>query len=236
MAEKKLFQNGRTKNIYESDKEDQLIIEFTDTETDFDGEAKAKFKDKGRYKNAISQALMEYLQGYNIPTHFKGRVNETMMRVSKLDMIPISVIVRNVAAGNLCRRFKLKKGLMLQYPVIEYYLRKEELKNPMVLESHAYAFGYATPDEMKHISRLSLKINAVLKSYLERRKLKLIDFKLEFGRLNKQVCLGDEMTPDTFRLWGINDNDLNEKQFSFENGKAQAAYKEIHERLIGKNE
>lgn len=233
MAEKVVLQDGKTKRIYETNKADQVILEFKDAESEFDGELKAKFKNKSVLKNNISEAIYEYLQGYNIPTHYKKRISEREMQVSKLEMIPIIVLVRNVAAGSLSKRFKVPKGNLLKYPVIEYYLKVNKLNNPMILESHAYAFEYATPDEMKHISRLALKVNAVMKAFFERRKLKLVDYQLEFGRTSKQILLGDEITPDTCRIWNIEDDDsLTQNHFSFENGRAQAAYKEIYERLI----
>lgn len=233
LAEKKLIKDGKTKRLFSAEREDQLIIEFKDVESVFDGDKKAKFKNKGALRNNISKAIFEYLGSYNIPTHFSEKVSDKEMRVRKLNMIPLIVIIRNVAAGSLCERFKVEEGAELKYPIIEYYLKNEELNNPLILESHAYAFGYATPDEMKHISRLASKINAVLKSYLERRKLKLIDYKLEFGRYQNQIYLGNEITPDTSRLWDmLEDDKLDKEHFSFENNKAEKSYQEISQRLI----
>jgi len=225
--------DGKTKCIYSTDREDQVILEFKDSEAQFDGEKKAKFKNKGLLRSAISHTLFEYLESYNIPTHYNSKINGNQMRARNLKMIPLNVVIRNVAAGSLCKRFNIKKGTSLQYPVIEYYLKDETLNYPLIHESHAYAFGLATPDEMKHVSRLSSKINAVLKSFLDRRKLKLVDYNLEFGRYRNYICLGDEITPDTARIWEIENDSLNEKYFSFDNNKAQQSYSEIHDRIVG---
>lgn len=233
MTDKKIYIDGKTKRIYNTEREDQVILEFNDAEAQFDGEKKAKFKNKGELRSAISHVLFEYLEGYNIPTHYKSNINGNQMRVRKLKMIPLNVVIRNVAAGSLCERFNIEKGTSLKYPVSEYYLKDEALNYPLILESHAYAFGYATPDEMKHISRLSSKINAVLKSYMDRRRLKLVDYKLEFGRYKNYICLGDEITPDTSRIWEIENGSLNEKHFAFDNKKAEQSYKEIRDRIVG---
>ncbi len=232
MAENKIMLDGTTKRIFTADKKDQLIIQFKDAETAYDGEKKSRFKNKGVLKNNIAVHLFEYLCGYNIPTHFIARSSNDRMRVKKLNMIPITVFVRNISAGTLVKRFRVKEGTVLKYPILEYYLRDEKLNNPMVLESHAYSFGYATPEEMKQISRMSSKVNAVLKSFLERRSLKLGDFKLEFGRMHRQIYVSDEITPDTARLWDISNSGAHE-QFSFEGNTAEKSYKEIYQRIIG---
>ena len=235
MAEKKLLLKGKTKRFYLSDREDQLILQFNDETTSFDGEVKSKFKNKSAYKNDISEAIFEYLHSYNIPTHFYKKHAANELQVKKLDMIPIKIIIRNIAAGTLCKRFKVEEGLLLKYPVIEYYLKTQNSEPILIHESHAYAFDYASPDEMKHISRLALKINAVLKSFFERRSLKLVDYQLEFGRYQNQIYLGDEITPDTSRIWPIETSDRkSKKKYSFKNGAAEESYKEIHSRLVRK--
>lgn len=233
MAEKILLNEGNSKFIHSIDDEDQVIIEFKDDESFFDGERKAKFKKKGILRNTISEVIYEYLHGYNIPTHFIEKISDSEMIVKKLEMIPISIHIRNIAAGSLCDRFNIDSGTVLNYPVIEYYLKDHDLKNPLILESHAYAFGYATPEEMKHISRLALKVNAVLKSFFDRRNLKLVDYCLEFGRTKRHIYLGDEISPDNARLWNVNDDVVDSHYFNFDNGKAKKSYTEIYHRLVG---
>ena len=236
MAEKKLLLKGKTKLFYLSDRDDHLIMKFNDETTSFDGEVKSKFKDKSAYKSDICEAIFEYLHSYNIPTHFYKKRAGNELQVKKLEMIPIEIIIRNIAAGSLCKRFKVKEGLLLKFPIIEYYLKSDKDKPLLIHESHAYAFDYATPEEMKHISRLALKINAVLKSFFERRNLKLVDYQLEFGRQQNQIYLGDEITPDTARIWPVDEENgkHSTKRYRFENGAAKASYKEIHDRLVRK--
>jgi len=235
LAVKTVIFDGSSKKILKCDREDQIVLDFLDGESVFDNEKKAKFTKKGVLRKSITEAVYSFLNSYNIPNHFIRVENETGLRVKKLEMIPLAVVIRNVASGNLCRRFNLKEGIALKYPVIEYYLKDEELNNPFIAESHAYAFEYAAPEEMKHIARLASKVNAVLKSFLERRNLKLISYKLEFGRWLNQIYLGDEISPDTSSLWHIDDDSsLDKKYFNFENSKANEAYNEIYQRILGK--
>jgi phosphoribosylaminoimidazole-succinocarboxamide synthase len=232
LAETRLLFKGKHKHLFTAEKEDQIIMKFVDSESNFDGDPKAKFKNKAVLRSGISDAIFAYLDGYNIPTHMAKRISETEISVKKLQMLPIVVVIRNIIAGSLAKRFNKEKGIMLKYPVLEYYLNDENLGHQLITESHAYAFDYATPEEMKHIARLSLKVNAVLKAFLERRNLKLIDYKLEFGRYRKQICLGDEITPDTCRIWAVKDGKIDAKYFAFNDGKAKKAYQEIFDRLV----
>lgn len=234
MADKQLIYEGHFKKLLKAENERQVILEFKDAEAHHEDEKIARFKTKGQAKLSIVEAIFEYLEGYNIPTHWEKRKSENQALVKNLKMMPIRVLVRNVAAGKLCERFKLEPGTPLKYPVIEYYLKNEELGNPAIVDSHAYAFGYATPEEMKHLSRLSSKVNAVLKAYLERRKLKLVDYELAFGRQHNKIYLADEISPDKARLWHIDDSgEAQPKYFSFSNSKSEASFKEILNRLTG---
>ncbi len=236
VVKKALFHEGKCKKLYKTDNDREIILEFTDNEAEFDGEKRLSFEDKGHLKNKISRTLFEYLDGYNIPTHFQEQAAPKALEVRKLEMIPILVHVRNLAAGNLCKKFKIKQGQPLKYPVIEYYLKDNRLKDPMILESHAYAFGYADPEEMKHIARMASKINAVLKSFMERRQLVLVDFQLQFGRYQNQVMLGDEITPDTCRIWKMEENNGNKPQIlDYSNHNGRELYHEIFERIAGKS-
>lgn len=233
MTQMQLIQNGSTKKVFSTEKDNQVVLEFVDSETRFDGDKLAKFAKKGEIRTALSKLIFEYLESYNIPTHWESSVDENRIKVKKLDMLPIKVMIRNIAAGSLCERFQIEKGTPLQYPVLEYYLKNTGLQNPIISESHAYAFGHATPEEMKHISRLSSKVNAVLKAYMERRKLKLVDYELEFGRYQNQIYLGDEITPDNARFWSINEKGgVVPNEFRFSNSKAEESYREILKRMV----
>ena len=235
LAGRKLLHQGTTKKLFETDSEEEIILQFSDKEFEFDGERKAGFKGKGKLRSLMTSLIYEYLGSYNIPTHFIKKGDDAEIRVKKLKMIPLRVVVRNFAAGSLSDRFQLEEGTELKYPVIEYYLKDRKLNYPMISESHAYAFGYASPEEMKYIVRLASKINAVLKSYFDRRKMKLIDYQLEFGRYKNQLMLADEITADTCRLWQVKpDGSLDQNYFRYEGKKAKSSYEEIYNRLVGK--
>jgi phosphoribosylaminoimidazole-succinocarboxamide synthase len=222
------------KNVYQDKGSDNVILEFKDSDGRFDGETKAKFEDKGVYKGLVSGALFDYLSGYNIPTHLVSSNGGREFVAKKLEMIPLDIYVYNYAVGRLSKNFKLKSGTPLNYPVIEYYLKEGEMAGTLIAESHAYAFGYATPDEMKHISRLSTKINAVLKAFFERRKLKLINFKLEFGRHKNQLYLGDEFTPDVSRIWKIvDDGKVDKSYFKYDKNNSKNSYEELTRLITG---
>ncbi len=233
MTDRQIIYDGRTKQVLQADNNDVVILKFKDSEAQYEGEKRAKFKAKGAMRLTLSNVIFEYLNSYNIPTHWDTAINDTEARVKKLDMVPISVHIRNIAAGTICERFHLEPGTALKYPVLEYYLKNADLGHPMISESHAYAFGYATPEEMKHISRLSSKVNAVLKAYMDRRKLKLVDYRLEFGRSKGQIILGDEISPDNVRLWSVDaSGSFKPNHFNFENSKAAKSYKEIMTLLV----
>ncbi len=234
MQDKILIQKGKSKNVYQENGSDRIILEFKDNENRFDGEVKAKFPEKGNFKSLISGTVFEYLSGYNIPTHLIKTNGGREIIVKKLDMIPIDIYIYNYAIGRLKKKFNLKSGQLLKYPVIEYYLKEGDLAGTMISESHAYAFEYVSPDEMRHISRIAAKINAVLKTFFERRKLKLINFKLEFGRYQNQLYLGDEFTPDVSRIWKmLDDEKLDKSYYKFDKSNAQNSYEELTHLITG---
>ena len=234
MAGGTLLFEGSSKKVLQAETDNQVVLEFKDSKTQFDGEKRAEFKGKGAMRLSLTKIIFEYLESYNIPTHWGKILGENTVRVKKLDMLPIHVLIRNIAAGSLCERFNIKVGTPLKYPVLEYYLKDKSLGNPMISESHAYAFDRCSPDEMKHISRLSSKVNAVLKAFMERRKLKLVDYTLEFGRSQNQIFLADEISPDNARLWHIEeDGTLKQNYFRLTNNKAEESFREILHHLSG---
>lgn len=234
MAGGTLLFEGSTKKVLQAEAANQVVLEFKDSKTDFDGEKRSGFKGKGAVRLALTKVVFEYLESYNIPTHWGKVIGPDQVQVKKMDMLPIRVLIRNIAAGSLCERFNIKAGMPLKYPVLEYYLKDEALGDPMISESHAYAFDRCSPDEIKHISRLSSKVNAVLKAFIDRRKLKLVDYTLEFGRSQNKIYLADEITPDNARLWYIDEKGaLKQNHFHLTNSKAEASFREILERLTG---
>ncbi len=233
MKKAKLIYEGKAKKLYETDDPDRLIIEFKDEAASLDGRKKGVFKDKGIVNNKMSEYIFKYLESYHIPTHFEQTISDREMVVKRLEMIPIEVIVRNIATGSLCTKYGCKEGEDLRYPIIELYLKNDELNDPMMNEYHAAAFGLATPEEMQTIERYATKINALLKSFFIRRKVRLVDFKLEFGRFHGELMLGDEISPDTCRFWDLETGEeLDKDRFRKDLGKVEEAYKEMLRRVL----
>jgi phosphoribosylaminoimidazole-succinocarboxamide synthase len=234
VKKKKKYYEGKAKILYETDNEDLLIQEFKDDATAFDGAKKGKIKGKGVINNQISSHLFNYLESYHIPTHFVKVHSDNAMIVKNLQMIPIEVVMRNIATGSLVKRYGAKDGQELEHPVLEYYLKDDAKHDPLINEHHIVAFGHATADELKLIQRYAQKTNAVLKSFFYRRNLLLVDFKIEFGRSKLgKIVLGDEISPDTCRLW---DNETGEKldkdRFRQDLGKIEEAYEEVLKRVF----
>jgi phosphoribosylaminoimidazole-succinocarboxamide synthase len=235
LAERTLLYDGKIKRVFATDREDQAIQEFKDESVSLEGGKKSKVKNRAMMNNAISTALFEYLEGYNIPTHFIEKKSDKEMLVRRVDLIPVDVVVRNIAAGPFCERYKIEEGKILKYPMMEFFLKDENLKESLVSESYVYAMEFATPEEMRHISRLGFKINAVLKDYFERRKVKLVDFMIEFGRSQNQIYLADEIVPDSGRFWDDQHGgeDVDKDKFRLDKGNVEESYKEMYNRIIG---
>lgn len=233
MQKKELLYEGKAKKVFLTSDEDKLIQEFKDDATAFDGTKKSTIANKGEINNTISSFLFDYLENYHIPTHFLEKLSATEMLIRKLDIIPIEIVLRNVAAGSLCARYKVPEGQIMEYPILEYYLKNDELHDPLINEYHAYAFGYAKPDEMQAINRIASKVNAILKSFFDRRNLVLVDFKLEFGRKGSEIFLADEISPDTCRIWDKKTHKkLDKDRFRHDMGGVEKAYQELRDRIV----
>jgi phosphoribosylaminoimidazole-succinocarboxamide synthase len=229
---KELLYEGKAKKLFLTNEEGKLIQEFKDDASAFDGAKKGTISNKGQINNDISSFLFEYLENYHIPTHFLDRLSAKEMLVRKLEIIPIEVVLRNVAAGTLSARYKISEGTPMEYPILEYYLKNDELHDPMINEYHAYAFGYATPDETKAINRIASKVNAILRSFFDRRNLVLVDFMLEFGKKGSEIYLADEISPDTCRIWDKKTHKkLDKDRFRHDMGGVEKAYQELRDRI-----
>lgn len=232
MKKKKKILEGSSKKLYSTDEPEHIIQEFLDTVI-IGSESKSTVKGKGAINNQICGHLFEYLEGFHIPTHFVKSISNKEMLVKKLEMIPIEISVHNVATGAFSKRFDLKDGEKLELPIVEMFLKKPALDNPMINNGHVVAFGMATADEISLIERYSSKINAVLKSFFTRRGLRLVEFKLEFGRTKDKIVLGDEISPDTCRLW---DAETQEKQgidkINSGNTAAEKVYEDIFNQIF----
>ncbi len=231
---KKLFE-GRTKKIFETEDSDQWILEFKDDFFAYESVKNDKviIKGKGIINSQISSHLFEYLEGFHVPTHFIKSPNSREMLVRRLEMIPIEIIVRNIAIDSLCKRFGLTDGKIMEYPVTEYFLKGPEHQRQMINPSHAISFGYLKTDEWHMIERITTKINAILKSLFTRRGLNLADFKIEFGRFKNKILLADEISADTFRLIDEKSNEKLYRDWSESEAEtAVAVYEKIKKRIL----
>ena len=234
--EKKLIYEGKAKKIYEiSTRDDVYIQEFKDDATAFNGLKKDQIKEKGEINTEISTALFKYLGNNAIPTHFIETLSANEMLVKRVKIIKVEVVCRNIAAGSIVKRYGFKEGSELNPSIIEFYLKSDELGDPLFTESHIYALNLATESELKEIKELTFKINNLLKEYFSVRKIKLVDFKLEFGKdKNNNILLSDEISPDTCRLWDAESNKkLDKDRFRFDLGEVEESYKEIRNRIRG---
>lgn len=232
--EKTLLYEGKAKKIYSiAGKPDLYIQEFKDDATAFNGLKKDKISNKGIMNTEITTLIFNHLIANGIPTHFVEKISDNEMIVKKVDIIKVEVVCRNIAAGSLVKKFGFKEGCVLVNPIVEYYLKSDELGDPLFTEDHIFALGLADAEEMKFIKSLTLKINDLLKVYFSERKIKLVDFKLEFGKdVNGNIILADEISPDTCRFWDSETNEKMDKdRFRFDLGKVEDAYLEIKNRL-----
>ncbi|HII61167.1 phosphoribosylaminoimidazolesuccinocarboxamide synthase [Pyrococcus horikoshii] len=224
---------GKAKKMIPID-DDKLIMEFKDDATAFDGTKKARFKGKGWLNAQLSVIFFKLLEEHGIKTHFIGVAGGNRLIVEKLDMYPLEVVVRNVVAGSLKKRLPLPEGYELPEPIVELYYKNDELHDPMINYYHAKVLGISL-DEIKKIEEIALKVNEILKDYLAKKGIILVDFKLEFGKdKNGDIVLADEISPDTCRFWDAKTKrSLDKDVFRFDKGDLIEAYKEIYERITG---
>ena len=234
MEKKEALYEGKAKIIYATDKADELLVYYKDDATAGNGAKKGTIADKGIMNNKMTAFFFKLLEKQGIKTHYVSMPSEREMLVKKLDMIPLEVVMRNVAAGSLAERLGLEEGTVLSKPIVELYYKSDKLGDPMLNHYHIQAVGLATPEEVAKVEELGLKVNSILKDFLKEKKVDLIDFKLEFGRYNGEVVLGDEISPDNCRFW---DSDTHEKldkdRFRRDLGNVEGAYKEMLRRLTG---
>lgn len=220
---------GKAKILYTTEDPNLIIQYFKDDATAFNGVKKGTIVDKGVVNNHISSVIYQFLEKNGIPTHFVERVSEREQLTKKLDIIPIELVVRNVVAGSLAKRMGRPEGEALKSPILEFYYKDDDLGDPMINEYHIREFGLATDDEMAVLKERGFKINDLLVGYFKERGIRLVDYKLEFGRNNGQVLLGDEISPDGCRLWNIKTNEKMDKdRFRFDLGKVEETYQEVY--------
>lgn len=237
MFKRKVVYEGKAKIVYEGPEPGTLVQYFKDDATAFNAQKRAVIAGKGVLNNRISAHLMTRLEGIGIPTHFIRSLNMREQLVRQLEIIPIEVVIRNVAAGSLVKRLGIKEGTVLQNPIVEFYYKKDELGDPMVNEHHIVTLGWADPYELEEMVHMTWRINDYLNGLFAGIGLRLIDFKLEFGRLwgeygELYLFLADEISPDNCRLWDAQTGEKMDKdRFREDLGNLTEGYQQVAERL-----
>ncbi|HKQ94598.1 MAG TPA: phosphoribosylaminoimidazolesuccinocarboxamide synthase [Aestuariivirgaceae bacterium] len=227
---------GKAKILYEGPEPGTLVVHYKDDTTAFNNQKKEVIDGKGVLNNRISEMIFTRLNEIGVPTHFLKRINMREQLIRAVEIIPLEVVIRNVAAGSLAKRLGLEEGTALPRSIIEFYYKKDELGDPMVSEEHITAFGWATPQEIDDIMALAIRINDFLSGMFLGIGIRLVDFKLEFGRLYEgemmRIVLADEISPDSCRLWDIKTNDkLDKDRFRRDLGGLVEAYQDVARRL-----
>ncbi|PNY80732.1 phosphoribosylaminoimidazolesuccinocarboxamide synthase [Deinococcus koreensis] len=224
---------GKAKRVYATADPHEYIVEFKDDATAFNGVKKAQIGGKGQINNAITAHLFPQLEAAGIPTHFIEQLSSTEQRVRAVTIIPVEVIVRNVAAGSFSKRLGIEEGTPLNHPVVEYCYKSDALGDPLINSDTALSLGWATEGQLLRIRELALKVRAFLVPYFEQRGVRLIDFKLEFGTTpDGAVILADEISPDTCRFWDSQTNEkLDKDRFRRDLGGVEDAYAEMLRRV-----
>ncbi len=229
--EKELY-SGKAKTVYTTADPDRLILCFRDDTSAFDGEKTTQLARKGMVNNKTNAFIMQQLEKAGIPTHFERVLSSNESLVKRLDMIPLECVVRNITAGSICRRLGVEENIDLDPPTFEFFLKNDELHDPMVNEYHIRSFGWASDEEVATMKRLTFEVNDVLKQLFLDVGILLVDYKLEFGRHHGQVVLGDEFTADGCRLWdAATRKKLDKDRFRQGLGDVVEAYEEVAERL-----
>lgn len=234
---KKLEQlyEGKAKKVYATDDPDRYIVDYKDDATAFNGEKKGTILGKGVINNRVTNHLMRMLEKEGVPTHFVEEISDRETIVKKVTIVPLEVIIRNIAAGSFSKRFGVEEGTLLRQPSLEYSYKDDSLGDPLINDYHILSLGIATREELDTISGYAFKVNEVLKKYLLTLDIELVDFKLEFGKLpDGTIVLADEISPDTCRFWDVHTHEkLDKDRFRRNLGGEAEAYQEIMRRLMG---
>ncbi|UCZ53787.1 phosphoribosylaminoimidazolesuccinocarboxamide synthase [Bacillus shivajii] len=235
MEKRTMLYEGKAKRIYETSEENILFIEYKDDATAFNGEKKDVLTGKGVFNNEISSLLFSKLHSLGVQSHFVKRLSANEQLVKKVEIIPIEVVVRNIAAGSLLKRLGVERGQTFEKPIVEFYLKDDDLGDPLINIDHIHALKLATKEEVDKMRDVAIHVNDLLIDLFKEVDIQLVDFKLEFGRDTKgSVLLADEISPDTCRLWDIHTGESFDKDlFRFQLGSLQEGYETILQRLGG---
>ncbi len=232
MPEELLYE-GKAKKLFITEDPQILRVEYKDDATAFNGKKFDRLRDKGRLNNAITVFFFEHLETKDIPSHFVRKISETEQLVRRVKIIPLEVVVRNVAAGSLSKRIGWEEGKELPHPIVEFYYKDDDLGDPLLSEEHIRLLELASEAQIEELKKRGLAVNEALKSLMLSKGIRLIDFKLEFGLDQKgEILLADEISPDTCRFWDIESGKILDKdRFRRDLGGVTEAYREIHQRL-----
>jgi phosphoribosylaminoimidazole-succinocarboxamide synthase len=232
MKAESLIYKGKAKSMYLSDNPDHLLCVFRNDTSAFNGVKLAQLERKGMVNNYVNAFIMQALEKKGIPTHFVKLIDEETSLVKRLKMFPVECVVRNFAAGSICKRLGLEAGMELSPPTFEFFYKNDPLGDPMINDSHIITFGWANAEEIEKMKSLTFAVNDVLKALFEKAGMILVDYKLEFGLYQGKMVLGDEFTPDGCRIWDIETKKVLDKdRFRQDLGNVVEAYEEVAHRL-----
>ena len=228
-----LLYEGKAKQIYTTDNDNEFVVYYKDDATAFNGEKKAEIASKGILNNKISTIMFEELAREGIESHFIKSISDREMLVKKVEILPLEVIVRNITAGSFCKRYGVEEGIVLDQPIFEMSYKNDEFGDPLLNDDHAVALNLATREEIEFLRNQTLKINEIMKRFFLKMDLKLVDFKLEFGKdSDGKIILADEISPDTCRLWEVDTNEkLDKDRFRRNLGDLVQGYEEVLARM-----
>lgn len=232
MEKRELLYEGKAKKVFKTDEADTYIIEYKDDATAFNAKKKGTIKGKGVVNNKMSAVIFELLKEKGIPTHFIGLLSDSQQAVKAVEIIPLEVIVRNVAAGSFSKRLGIAEGTELNNTILELCYKNDAYGDPLINEYHATAINLATAQEIETIKKMAFQINDILQEFFLQHGMRLIDVKFEFGRFHGQVILADEVSPDTCRLWEIGtDRKMDKDRFRRDMGDIEETYREVLRRI-----
>lgn len=232
MQRKDELYKGKAKSVFKTDDPDKLILYFRNDTSAFDGKRIEQLDRKGMVNNKFNAFIMQKLQDAGVPTHFEQLISDNESVVKALNMIPVECVVRNIAAGSICRRLGVQEGLELNPPTFEFFLKNDALGDPMINDFHIRSFGWATEEQVEKMKALTFKVNSVLKDLFLAGGMLLVDYKLEFGVFKGEVILGDEFSPDGCRLWDVETREkLDKDRFRQNLGNVIESYELVGRRL-----
>lgn len=238
MQKKEQLYEGKAKKVFATDDENLCIVDYKDDATAFNGEKKGTILGKGVINNRLTNRLMQLIEENGIPTHFVEELSDRETVVKKVQIVPLEVIVRNISAGSFAKRYGVEEGIVFKSPTVEFSYKNDDLGDPLMNDFHAIALELATAQEIMTIKKYAFRINEILKEFLLKHDIELVDFKLEFGKLSDgTIVLADEISPDTCRFWDVHTHEkLDKDRFRRDLGGVEDAYQEVMKRLLGDKE